>query len=408
MATRSRHHQRGLGTVAISLILLFALSMLVLYFNRHVLFEQRTAINQARAMQSHALAQGGLDWAVARLNDHRALQASCAMGVEGQARELVLATAGAPLHAACTFSDGDGEGGDLACHCAANTAVAAWPAHDAKPVHGFTVQLSRHADDAQAVQIVATGCVNATAPCAGGDDDALARLHLVVRAQPLLWRRPVAPLVASGGVQACASASISNPDSRTPGWWAHAGGEVAASCAGVPAPATVFGVAGSVASYHGGDSVLAQRGGDRDTFFATWFGTPIAHYRAAACRPTGDTPGVRGSELRRLLNDGCRRFIVDEDITFDADITLGSADDPVALVFLHRAVFSGAAAVHGLVYADAEPPLWGQLRWRGALIARGSVLINAAVEGAFDDAVLQRLSERAAVMVAVPGSWRDE
>lgn len=404
MTVRSRHHQRGLGTVAMSLVLLFALSMLVLYFNRHVLFEQRTAINQARAMQSHALAQGGLDWALARLNDHRALQASCAIGVEGRARDLVLASAGARLHAACTLS----EGGDVACQCAANTAVPAWPAHDATPVHGFTVQLARHADDAQAVQIIATGCVNASAPCVGGDDDAPARLHLVARAQPLLWRRPVAPLVAGSGIQACASAAISNPDSRTPGWWAHAGGAVAASCAGVSAPAVVSGVPGSVASFHGSDSVLAQRAGDRDTFFATWIGTPIAHYRAAACQVTGGTPGVRGGELRRLLSEGCRRFIVDDDIAFDADVTLGSADDPIALVLLGRAAFSGASTVHGLIYADTASPQWAQLRWRGAVIARGDIVINSAVDGTFDDTVLQRLAERAAVMVAVPGSWRDE
>jgi hypothetical protein len=402
-----RHHQRGLGTVAMSLILLFALSMLVFYFNRHVLFEQRTAVNQARAMQSQALAQGGLDWAMARLNDHRALPTACAFGAQVSARDHVLANAGKRLYAACAISDT----GEATCACADNAAVAAWPAHDATPVHGFSVQLSRHADDAQAVQIEAAGCVNAATPCASDDGQAHARLHLVARAEPLLRRRPVAPLVAGGSVFACGSAAIANADSHTPGWWAHAGGAVAPSCAGSSVAATVASVPGSVAAHQGGDSVLAQRASDRDVFFATWFGTPITHYRAVACQARGDTPGVRGGELRRLFNEGCRRFIVEEDVAFDADVALGSADDPVALVLLGRAAFSGAATLHGLIYADATDAAalpWAQLHWRGAVIARGDLLINSAVDGSFDDTVLRRLAEHAAVMVAVPGSWRDE
>ncbi len=396
-----------MGTVAASLILLFALSMLVFYFNRHVLFEQRTAINQTRAMQSHALAQGGLDWAMTRLNDHRALQSACAFSGQARARELVLSTAGVRLHAACLLNDG----GTMACSCASNEAVSAWPAHDATALHGFTVQLFRHADDAQAVQITALGCVNAATPCNADDGEHLhARLHLIARAQPLLWRRPVAPLTAGGGIQVCAPASLANADSRTPGWWAHAGSASVSTCAG-SSPPTLRGVPGSSVAHHDHDSLLAARAADQDAFFAAWFGTPIAHYRAIACQPQGDTPGVRAGDLRRLFDEGCRRFFVDGDITFDPDSTLGSADDPVALVLTGRAAFSGAAKVHGLIYSDAADAAalqWAQLRWLGAVIVRGNLLINSGVDGSFDDAVLQRLAERAAVMVAVPGSWRDE
>jgi hypothetical protein len=405
---RGPRHQRGLGTVAASVALLFGLSMLVFYFNRHVLFEQRTAINQARAMQSHALAQGGLDWAMTRLNDHRALQGACAFSKEGRARELVLSAPGVRLHAACLLNDG----GAMACNCASNEAVAAWPAHDAAALQGFTVQLFRHADDAQAVQITALGCVNAAAPCNADDDEHMhARLHLIARAQPLLWRRPVAPLTAGGGIQVCAPASLANADSRTPGWWAHAGGAATSTCAAGTSQATLRGVPGSSVAHHDHDTLLAARATDQDAFFAAWFGTPVAHYRAIACQPRGDTPGVRAGAVRRLFDEGCRRFLVDGDITFDPDTSVGSADDPVALVLMGRSVFSGAAKVHGLIYsdtADAVALQWGQLHWRGAVIARGNLLINSAVEGSFDDAVLQRLAERAAVMVAVPGSWRDE
>jgi hypothetical protein len=396
--------QRGLGTVAVSLILLFALSVLVFYFNRHVLFEHRTAVNQSRAIQSHALAQGGLDWALARLNDPRELQTVCAFGAGGRARDLVLATASDTLHAACRI----GDAGHVACACALNAVPAAWP-HASAPLHGFAVQLKRHADDAQAVQVEAMGCVNSTTPCnADAPSDAQSRLHVIARGQPLLWRRPVATITAGGSIRACSPAALNNADSTTRGWWAHAGESVLTTCA---APALVVGVPGSIAASHGGDGLLAARATASDTFFASWFGTTLADYRAVACEVGGDTPGARGAELWRLHEQGCRRFIVDGDLLLDADTALGTADDPVALVLLNRATIADAATVVGLIYTDAvdaDAVRWGGLRWQGAVVARGAVHIDTAVDGRFDDGVLRRLSERAAVMVAVPGSWRDE
>ena len=52
--------QRGVGSLAITTLLLLAASIVVLYLNRSVIFEQRTSANQMRAASAHEMAEAGL------------------------------------------------------------------------------------------------------------------------------------------------------------------------------------------------------------------------------------------------------------------------------------------------------------------------------------------------------------
>jgi Tfp pilus assembly protein PilX len=51
------------ATVPVVLLLLLGLGILGLYANRGLVFEQRTAANQARSTQAFEVAEAGLEWA---------------------------------------------------------------------------------------------------------------------------------------------------------------------------------------------------------------------------------------------------------------------------------------------------------------------------------------------------------
>jgi hypothetical protein len=406
-------NQRGWSTVASSLVLLFGLSMVLFYLHRQTLFEQRTAINQVRAVQADALARSGLAWAQVALNEAAMAPPSCRGAATSMRHRLMDAASPAPvLQAVCRW-----DAGEPAPHCTCSGAapLVAWPG-DAAPQQGFVVTMHRHASDPWALELRSTGCVGAAAPCedAAGPGTVLAesRASQTLRILPLLRRRPVAAVVSGGDVQACSPAMVINADASTPGWWAHAGGNAAAACGSGEAGAAIASVAGSPVSARDRDHALAhaaQGAADGDGFFALWFGTGAASYRHTACRPDGATPGARGADLHRQWTQGCRRFLIEQSIAFEADAPLGTADEPVALVLLGDARIEGVLTLHGLLYADVAASPWhGALRVEGALISRGAVQLQGATRVQLDDALLQRLSERAGWLLPVPGSWRDE
>ena len=69
--------QRGIGTLAVTLLLLLVVSVVAFYVNRGVLFEQRTSSNQARSTLAQEAAEAGIEWATGMLNAPWDIGASC-------------------------------------------------------------------------------------------------------------------------------------------------------------------------------------------------------------------------------------------------------------------------------------------------------------------------------------------
>ena len=71
--------QRGVAALAMSMVLLFAMTVVAFFANRSMIFEQRTSANLVRYTNGFELADAGIEWAIARLNDPLTLAAaSCA------------------------------------------------------------------------------------------------------------------------------------------------------------------------------------------------------------------------------------------------------------------------------------------------------------------------------------------
>ena len=66
---RSARPQRGVGTLFITMVLVFAIGLIALYTNRAAVMEQRLSGNEIRAKQAMAAAMAGLDHALAYLRN---------------------------------------------------------------------------------------------------------------------------------------------------------------------------------------------------------------------------------------------------------------------------------------------------------------------------------------------------
>ena len=65
----SRFHQRGAVALVVALVLLFGMTLIAFFANRTMIFEQRTSANQYRYTKAFEVADAGIEWAIARLND---------------------------------------------------------------------------------------------------------------------------------------------------------------------------------------------------------------------------------------------------------------------------------------------------------------------------------------------------
>ena len=89
-----RARQRGAATLAVSLVLLFAMLMTAAYAHRSLLLEQRLSANQYREAQAFEAAQSGIDWAVAQLNQARPVDDRCEQGDSAGSRSFPRALSG--------------------------------------------------------------------------------------------------------------------------------------------------------------------------------------------------------------------------------------------------------------------------------------------------------------------------
>ena len=114
--------ERGVATVPVVLILLLGLAIMGLYANRGLVFEQRTAANQARATQAFEIAEAGLGWALAMLN------APAAIGADASSSSKC-----AVVCACCRTREGIGDGQVWAGAVLLLLLCCTWPAA-VKPV----------------------------------------------------------------------------------------------------------------------------------------------------------------------------------------------------------------------------------------------------------------------------------
>lgn len=400
-ARLTRRCERGAATVVVTLALLGALALTVLFVNRGLLLEARMSANQARSTVAFEAAEAGIEWALAQLNTPARVGTDCRADAAASAsfRERYLA---APLRAACMR-----QGTNWICSCPTSGPVTLpTPANDDDaPAFNVEFQAGPRPD---IVTLVSTGCSDGADAClsaSASNAGARARIEVAFALVPALATAPAAALTARGDIVAgAAPIAVHATDPASPGIALHTGGRIDASAASFTGPAG----ASSAGRIVGLDASLATL--DAARLFVSTFGIAKPAWRDQPMTTRLRCAVDCGTELTAAIGVGITAPMVwiDGDAVIDSPVTLGEPDRPVAIVVDGSLQLRGAITVYGVVYANGVG--WNGAgagaQLHGALMSESGYAGDAAVEIHRDSAVLAAL-RRTGSFVKVPGSWRD-
>lgn len=435
-ARTHRPAQRGIGSLVVTLLLLFGSSIVVFYLNRSLLFEQKTAANQARSTAALEAADAGIEWATGMLNAPQHIGADCsvdataAQSFRRRYAQSAWLTTPASTHIVPAAGVRPGchlDAGVSTCSCPAVPAVgaAALAALDSpSPRPGFTVSFApaHHPGTATAdpdsLEIVSVGCSASSGPCTAGDAtaDASATVRVILKLAPLLRASPAAALVCGASCTLEGDFRVVNDDPSSPGIAVNAGAAL------VGGAGRVGGLAGTPPAHAviAGDTTLAALSSadascDGDALFHAQFGTTLEAFRTASATTTlgCSTSGDCGAALAAAYEEGWRMFYLPLGLVLDADAllaALGTPTDPVVIVSPARVELLGGQDLHGLVFANdvqIDDPGAGAGVLRGAVVACRDAVASGGGRLVYDVDVLRQAQRAGGALLRVPGSWRD-
>lgn len=423
---RTPKQQRGIGTLTISLILLFCMTLVAFSTSKSLLFEQKTSANQLRATRAFEAAEAGLEWASAMLSDDRGINGSCAAVTTSGA--LSFADRYAPYTTGTGFAPSAARPG---CSMSMASGVPVFncscpdagtdPALTSTTDPTFTVRFESvntatvpdGTPDPGSVLVTAYGCTAADSRCVPGSSalsDSFQQLSVILKYKPILTDVPGGPLTTGGNATLGSSAvSIKNIDAATNGTLVNSGGilnghdfKSTTTLPGAPVENAMI----------TGDLSLSALSTSQDGMFQSFFGTSVAQYKANP-KTTVLTAAMCGSNCASAFNaayaQGARFFYLEADLEVHNG-AIGSANEPVSIATSANIKFNGGTNVWGLVYGDSEDfdaNGSGNGVLHGALVARNNFSVNGNPDFIYDPDVLKKLQDGTGSILRVPGSWKD-
>lgn len=424
-----RRLQRGAGMVATTLILLFAISLAVLYVNRGVLMEQRSAGNQSQATLAHEVAESGLEWAIGMLNAPYDIGADCSFltttnlsfrkryamrnwNASPSSTDIVPATTTYP---GCKINPATGA---LACSCPnVPTTGNATASLGTAVAPGFTLAFEAVSGDTEALRVTVFACSAQDGACTQttfGAADGNARISAIVKLRPMLRATPSAPLTCGTSCTVGGSYNIINQDVSTNGILINAGttistapGTTTTTLQGQPSQNAMVGGDTSLSSLSSRDTTCSN-----SQMFNAYFGTTLSQYRNSpstrvlSCGSASDCK----TKLDSAYNDGWRAFYFDSDLQLSGNNTYGSQADPITLVTPNAITINGNNVFYGLIFSNNSD--WNNIGTGSATIYGAQVTcaaFNSNGNGtvSYDPDALRNARRMTGIMVRVPGSWRD-
>ncbi len=429
--------QRGAGSLIVVLLLLIVLSVTVIFGNKTILFEQKTATNQYRSTLAFEAAEAGLAWATAMLNKPEYITTACgtdsvsSAGVRfrnkyfvdfcekdagGKMRDATACENGtlepktpgtSGVVAACAYNLTSGA---LMCSCpvAGKDTVDTAPTAAVPNATGYTPGFAiafKHNDQTGMVDLESYGCSSVinSAACGG---DAAAKVSVSLGQASGLSTPPGAPLTARGNVTVGnAALGVINPDPNTNGVTINAGGSIDAPSARI---STIPGTP-PLSTLIGNDNSLSSL--SKDGMFATYFGMSKDAYKSLPATKVLDcSSSCSQTDLQTAYNSGARQIWVAGDMDMKANAIIGSSDEPFVLVVDGAVRISGNVQIFAVVYSTAitwDNTGGGSALLRGAAISEGDFTGNGTPDYYYDPDVMRRIRSSASSFVKAPGSWKD-
>jgi len=435
-----RRSQRGAVALVVALVLVFGMTLVAFFANREMIFEQRTSTNHYRSTRAFEVAEAGLEWAVARLNDDRFLDENCVPSAAGgqSFRERYLGPNLSGTGATFTIANPDvvkasctvDASGNLTCSCPASgptsLTAAALPRFAVKfrPDPGL---------NPVTVEVLAYGCTDDGQPCdSSGTPDATAVVRALYKVRPKFPNAPGAGLVAGGAATTGGNLRVINLDVASNGITINSGtavdlgsGTTVTTLPGTPPRASVLDSDPSLLALTNADD-------DGDLYFQSFFGETMAQYRnnPQTWLIKGDCAGRErcstcttaqscGGLMQNLLNQGLTQFWSEKNIAMGtSDVpsvgTIGTANRPIVFAGTQEIEFTGNLTAYGMFFVAANDALatWdyegsGTAQIFGSFVSRGNFKRGSGSADLIYAPNIFRSGEALGLMVRVPGSWRD-
>jgi len=396
MIGQTAARQKGVATLLVSMVLLIAATLLVLYTSNTVVGEQRMSGNELRSKQAFEAAQGGLALSLERVNANGTF-------VDGNVNDTWSSANSSYVVSYC-----NGATFPAAQQCADQASGGVTPACAAPG-----------ADD-----------VTAWVVACGWSDDNSGRKRLisfVAKSDPVPGSI-TNPLTAHGSVTFSGNSTVVNYFNNLTVW----SGETLANTGNTGK--TVIRRPSSEAGQLSSDQVDTQVGGGNqvcnpnqapdlicttstgvfgpdviqsdnslaglteDQFFENFLGKPPSLYKSL------DADEVVPGGNAGTITEGDKVYWVDGNATISQDV--GSSAQPVVIVVDGDLTLSGNTTIYGVVFVRGNLSTSGGPKVRGAVLATGDVNSAGTLVVIYDpDAIGGAGGD--GTFASVPGSWRD-
>lgn len=423
---KQKRKQKGIGTLLMTILLLLGASIVLLYLNRSVIFEQKTSANQLRSTLALEVAEAGLEWAIGMLNNPEITNNSCELGsgtdLSFRNTYIQFSTTQPPALATLTAARPGCriEGAQLSCSCpAAGTAALS-----AAPTPSFTVEFQTVplGDDptGESVRITSVGCTASTQACtaaSSGQADASATVSMVAKLRPMLRAGPAAALTCGTSCKVSGAYTMVNTSVASNGILVNAGTSIThgagtrlISLPGAPSENALVPHDASLANLSGSDSQC-----NNSAVFNAYFGTTIESYASAPTTKSiiCNSTATCGELTLDAYENGWRAFYFPAGVDFNNSTgfsTLGTAAQPVILVTPQSLNINGNITINGLIFsnsANVNDLGTGAANIHGAMVTCGAYDNNGSGVLSYNEQILGHLTKHTSVVVKVPGSWRD-
>ena len=461
MHMNTRFKQRGAAALVVAMVLLFGMTLVAFFANRTMIFEQRTSANQYRYTKAFELADAGVEWAIARLNDELTLAAnSCTPAVGSTLKSFrdryIRPTAANPpthtlgwLDPVSTVYPGceiDPTNGTFNCGCpsaGAATLVNADRPRFRVQFNAVTAGVNNPTTDFVAVEIISRGCTSGdpcdpTAAATASDSSVVARV--LVKVRPSFPTLPGAGLISGSTTVVGGSINVVNTDEASNGITINTGSTVNLTGSGTTVQ-TLPGKDPTASILDNDPSLLKLTNLDStgEQFFTSYFGEGFAKFQSnlatkvitagaafnATTSPlTCNAPLDCGRAVSSWVDKGFEQFWVAPAVTFNNSNmpsttpggTLGTAEHALQLATPNTLSFSGGVTAYGIFYAatataqDDAVLGAGSANIVGAMVSRGDFLRTGAgnIGIHYNSNLFGGKGPPKGLLVPVPGSWRDK
>lgn len=421
-----RTRQRGVGALTVSLLLLFASSIVIFYLNRGLIFEQKTSANQVRSTLAFEMAEAGIEWATGMLNSPFDITTDCTLlsttNISFRRKYIQTGYSSGNYNVASattTYPGCKANGTTLTCSC---PAVGSSPSLGTTVQPGFTVAFSDVSGDPIAVRVTATGCTDQAGACTAANasnSDATATITVILKNVPTLRAAPQSAITCGTSCTLSGSFNVINQEVSSNGYLVNAGTTIATG--GGVSYTTIPGQPVQNALIAGDQSLNALSTADptcsNSAMFQTYFGSTLADYARSPdvkTIPGCTNPSTCGGLVNTAYNDGWRSFYFPDGMFLNnsAPFTTlgGSGPDAVRIVSPTDISINGNITINGLLFSNSaqfDDLGTGTADVNGALVTCAGYQNNGNGTVRYTSGNLNGSGLAPGELVRVPGSWRD-